>query len=208
VGKEQEMTREERHIAVLNRMLESMDVYDSIQPTAERKKAIKGAIQVLSQQPCDDDLIRRDAVFDGLKGCICEEWVKTLFATMVKQLPSVTQKPIECEDAISRQAAIDTIESWLSCDDYNEAERHIMRAMQSVLYDLPSVTQKSGKWIVDGSVDCYLDKVRCHCSKCGKKKEFPADYDHIKRELSISYKHPEFIDNFCPNCGERMESDK
>ena len=45
-----------------------------------------------------------------------------------------------CEDAISRQAAIDTIESWLSCDDYNEAERHIMGAMQSVLYDLPPVT--------------------------------------------------------------------
>lgn len=44
------------------------------------------------------------------------------------------------EDCISRQAAIDTIESWLSCDDYNEAERHIMRAMQSVLYDLPPVS--------------------------------------------------------------------
>ena len=45
-----------------------------------------------------------------------------------------------CDDAISRQAVIDTIESWLSCDDYNEAERHIMGAMQSVLYDLPPVT--------------------------------------------------------------------
>lgn len=44
-----------------------------------------------------------------------------------------------CEDAISRQAVLDTIESWLLCDDYNRAERHIMRAMQSVLYDLPPV---------------------------------------------------------------------
>lgn len=43
------------------------------------------------------------------------------------------------KDCISKQAAIDIIESWLSCDDYNEAERHIMRAMQSVLYDLPPV---------------------------------------------------------------------
>lgn len=47
-----------------------------------------------------------------------------------------------CEDCISRQAAIDTIESWLSCDDYNKGERNIMRVTQSVLYDLPPVTPK------------------------------------------------------------------
>ena len=59
-------------------------------------------------------------------------------------IKALEQQP--CEDCISRQAAIDIIERWLSCDDYNEAERHIMRAMQSVLYDLydlPSVTPKS-----------------------------------------------------------------
>ena len=49
-------------------------------------------------------------------------------------------------DLISRQAAIDAIESWLACDGYNDAERHIMRAMQSVLYELPPVEQKQG-WI-------------------------------------------------------------
>lgn len=53
------------------------------------------------------------------------------------------------DDAISRQAAIDIIESWLSCDDYNEAERHIMRATESILYDLPSVNLQEPKtrWI-------------------------------------------------------------
>lgn len=40
------------------------------------------------QEPCDD-VVSRQAVLDGLKVCLCEEWVKTLFATMVKQLPSV-----------------------------------------------------------------------------------------------------------------------
>ena len=44
-----------------------------------------------------------------------------------------------CEDAISRRTIIDTVERWLECPDYNEAERHIMRAVQSVLYDSPSV---------------------------------------------------------------------
>ena len=48
-----------------------------------------------------------------------------------------------CSDVISRQAVIDTIELWLSCDDYNEAERNIMRAIRSVLYDLPSVNPVS-----------------------------------------------------------------
>ena len=60
------------------------------------------------------------------------------------------QKP--CEDAISRQAAIDVIERWLECSDYNKAERHIMRATESILYDLPSVKQEP-------TVD-VLDKIR------------------------------------------------
>lgn len=51
------MTREERHIAVLNRLLENMDVYDSVQPTEERKKAIKAAIQALSQEPTKTQMI-------------------------------------------------------------------------------------------------------------------------------------------------------
>lgn len=46
------------------------------------------------------------------------------------------------DDLISRQAAIDVIEKWLECSDYNEAERHIMRATESILYDLPSVNQQ------------------------------------------------------------------
>jgi len=60
------------------------------------------------------------------------------------------RKQIEpCEDAISREAAIDAIEKWLSCYDCNETERHIMRATQSILYDLPSVTpsRHKGHWI-------------------------------------------------------------
>lgn len=71
------MTREERHIAVLNRMLENMDVYDSIQPTTERKKAIKAAIQALenighlTDRPCsvcefrkENGCCKWDCVFD------------------------------------------------------------------------------------------------------------------------------------------------
>ncbi len=55
------MTREERHIAVLNRMLENMNVFDSIKPTEERKRAIKEAIEALEQEPYYD-AISYDAV--------------------------------------------------------------------------------------------------------------------------------------------------
>ena len=66
---------------------------------------------------------------------------------------------VPCGDCISRQAAIDTIESWLSCDDYNEAERHIMRATESILYDLPSVNPQEpkmgqfAKWVAEEIFD-------------------------------------------------------
>ena len=82
--------------------------------------------------------------------------------------------------------------------------KHFIVADDEIISNKLKEEPKTGHWIVDSSVDCYLDKVRCHCSECGKKKEFPADYDHIKQELSISYKYPEVIDNFCPNCGADM----
>ena len=91
---------------------------------------------------------------------------------------ALSQEP--CDDAISREAAIDAIESWLSCCNYNKAERHIMRAMQSILYDLPSVTQKSGEW--DRS---------CTCSVCGQWRILESEKNGGK------YK-------YCPNCGCRM----
>ena len=48
-------------------------------------------------------------------------------------------------DLISRDAVLDVIEGWLKCSDYNEAERHIMRATKSILYDLPSVNSQEPK---------------------------------------------------------------
>ena len=97
-----------------------------------------------------------------------------------------------CEDTISRQAALDTIESWLSCDDYNEAERHIMRATQSVLYDLPSVTpkQRVGRWIDEGYYADGSNATAYRCSECG---------EHI-----IEYEP----DRYCKFCGAKMEEMK
>ncbi len=100
-----------------------------------------------------------------------------------------------CEDAISRKAAIDTIESWLSCDDYNYAERHIMRAMQSVLYDLPSVKLQDPntghwEWVQYGS---NPNIGNWHCSEC--RMTIP----HMPEETDNTP-----IYKWCPMCGVKM----
>ena len=115
------------------------------------------------------------------------------------QYDDITETIPPFDDCISRQAVLDAINT-----DWHED----LSQLEDAIKALPPVEPKTGHWIVDRSVDCYLDKVRCHCSECGKKKEFPADYDHIKQELSISYKYPEVIDNFCPNCGAKMQEVK
>lgn len=100
----------------------------------------------------------------------------------LRKLPPVkSQEP--CDDCISRQTALDTIENWLACDDYNEAEGHIMRAMQSVLCNLPSVNPKepkTGHWIWCGGAH--------KCSNC---------------EEYTCFSHKELL-RYCPNCGARM----
>jgi hypothetical protein len=63
----------------------------------------------------------------------------------------------QTEDAISRQAAIDKIEKWLSFDDYNESERMIMKAVISELRDMPSVTPKQRT----GQYEKHIDHTDC-----------------------------------------------
>ena len=92
----------------------------------------------------------------------------------VKHVISAVERMKEQEqnlDAINRKTAIKTINSWLSCDDYNEAEREIMRAARSMLLGLPSVTpnQKQER-ITDDAISrqAVLDAIGrvgiCKCS--------------------------------------------
>ena len=145
---------------------------------------------------------------DNIISVLCpndEDFEKPIIspAYLKKELEALALEQEPCEDAISRQAVDDAIYGYSRSCDVNYQQ--IMEFIEKI----PSVKPqpKKGRWIVDGFVDCYLDKARCHCSECGKKKNFPADYNHIKQELSINYKYPELIDNYCPNCGAEMESE-
>ena len=120
-------------------------------------------------------------------------------------IKALEQEP--CENAISRKAAIDTIESWLSCDDYNDAERHIMRATQSMLYDLPSVNpqeSKTGHWIE--TAEEYYKVVNEYGG--GVNEDTPYFVDDIAcsvclAKYSVINNETERFD-CCPSCGAKM----
>ena len=91
-------------------------------------------------------------------------------------IKALSQEP--CDDAISRQDAIDAIyeyefSNWCDKDE-----------VSTILNDLPSVTQKSGCWIEHQDGRWIYAK----CSKCGTVHDTQT--------------------NFCPNCGAKMESEE
>lgn len=87
------------------------------------------------------------------------------------------EKAFTCEDAISRQAALDLCERFDGCVPYSILSNYDM---------LPSVsTEKVGRWkrrIVDSGYNADWS-----CSCCGYK---------VKTDF-VNFK-------YCPNCGARM----
>ena len=105
---------------------------------------------------------------------------------------ALSQEP--CDDAISRQAVINAIEndcmkgglgSCFAC--YNDAQ-----AFRGEIEKLPSVTQKSGKWIYKDRY--YHDTITAECSECHREVEIPTCMEELM------YK-------FCPYCSAKMESE-
>lgn len=101
------------------------------------------------------------------------------------------------DDLISRQAAIDAIESHIRTaeEPYQLSQtenvlNHAFEIAASCVYNLPSVQpeRKKGKWIVDG-VRFKGGHDWMHCSECGRE----------------TLNTPMERTNYCPNCGAKME---
>ena len=133
-------------------------------------------LEVLCQEPCEDAVSRSTAktrVY--LKYIGKPELCKEIFA-ILDELPSVQQKPIECEDAISREDAIHAFDYLIGL---NRAQ------IQDILFRLPSVRpqEQTGHWVRKGQ--------GIYCSECDKESGYNP------------FGASRFSD-FCPSCGAKM----
>jgi len=129
---------------------------------------LKDYKRLLEQQPCED-CISRQAVMDAL--CDeCELFHKNGEQTCLTKcesyhflatLPSVTLKPIECDDVISRKAVLDLVNS-----DWK------YEGLETDVASLPPVTpQNHGKMLVCPSCGLDVHSDFKYCPKCGAKMQ-------------------------------------
>ena len=139
-----------------------------------------------------DDLIRRqDAIRVASGYC---HW--TNIPKELAKLPSVN--PIPCEDAISRQAAIDALNnsqySDSFCKEHNIDRSVNLGMVRIVLNDLPSISveEKVGRWEWV-QYDSNPNIGNWHCSECNRIVCG-----------AITAANPVYAYKYCPNCGARM----
>ena len=132
------------------------------------------------QEPCDDVVSRILTRMWNCRGKHTTSIDKVKMEQIIRdELPSVTFKSIGCDDVVSREAVLKL--------------KHHKPEYGDMIYafdveQLPSVTQKSGKWIL-------LDECAnsgYYCSRCQKKLVKEGWSDTVKKI------------KFCPNCGCRM----
>ena len=99
-------------------------------------------------------------------------------------IQALSQEP--CDDAISRKEALKCINDiW---GDY-----FILNELFERIDKLPSVTQKSGKWIMSDD-----GLYRPICDKCGA---------HPWKGYIPTVEEATEVFKYCPNCGAKMESE-
>lgn len=131
---------------------------------------------------CEDTISRAEvmSLFKTYWRCFADQECVDLFKDVIRQLPSVQPKPIECEDAISRQAILDKLDEW----DWQELYLPV-HFKENIIDELPSVQPiHKGHWIIHKKGDYEF----LECDKC----QTWFRHDHLIRN------------SFCPNCSADM----
>lgn len=148
------------------------------------KQAVREGIPLAEQEPCEMTAEEyRQRMIQAFHNADCDELIALVVLPTEKEFEHLEwllekhykAKPESCEDAISRQAAIDAcLNGWNK--DYKEIVEEI-RA-------LPPVTpaEKVGRWIKEDEDDSFW-----LCSECGQPQW----------EL--------YGIHYCPGCGAKMQ---
>ena len=114
---------------------------------------------------------------------MCDTYTEGYFKGYDDGLERKLEEP--CEDAISREAVLNTLGNMDKALDENRTVKEYKALLKECYKELPSVTQKSGKWIRRENVTS-IDNVRWayECSKCG----------YEMRSMT----------RYCPSCGADM----
>ena len=187
------MTREEA-IKELKESLETLREYD-IAHSSRLKQALEMAIRTLENH----DIFMKRSYSQGKQDALSQEPCDYTGNEFFNFDAPMVKKSME-QDAISRQTYADWLD-WLcrlrseinsGMDMARVPQSHrdkYIDVLTDVIDVLPSITQKSGKWLLT-----HLSNM-AYCSEC----------DYLFKDIPAS-----MVEQFkyCPNCGAKMESEE
>ena len=160
----------------------------------QAKKMLKAKLECLKRETSGTDFDCNNSNCDECSLCYEQGNMGEQKQALDMAIKALEQQP--CEDAISRQAAIEVAKQYWYKPD-----------IAGTLEELPSVhpKPKTGHWIGTRRVGCgfgeykeYIVPIKdgivtdsCHCSECGEWLTRSDEYECSAR--------------YCPNCGAKME---
>ena len=167
--------KEDEALSMAISALEKENIYDDKEHYVTISKALYDKLNV---DACNDT-ISREAVINAIYKMELSNWVKEDIEKMIQQLPSVQPKPIECEDAISREWLMrKATERFYTTNYFN----HISAMIEEAPPVEPS--RRKGHWIDN------RHKQGVTCSECDAYRKYFG-----------------FFEFYCPNCDTRMSDE-
>lgn len=123
------------------------------------------------------------------------EDLTTAYSMAIKSLEQET-----CDDAVSRQAVLNTLNNMDSTLDENRTVESYKELLAACYNDLPSVTP-THKRCHNANTD-YAECDQFVCSNCGIELQ---DWHRVERDKDGDITYHEYEFNYCPHCGAKID---